>query len=179
MDENNLYASDSVENLDLDNWARTALDMAGIATIGDLLKEDEKSLLAKPLMTSELIQQIRNKLKSNYGLLLRDEAEKAAIMEQTVGEAIGNGKEYSDDVLLLVDAMMKSHSVMDVITELSDEYEIRMLVLTNKLPDIIEQTIEKGVTGEDAILEDATNQLKDYIIQLFFEEQSAAQPDEF
>lgn len=152
-----------VDNLDLSVWAWHCLDRAGIKSIYDLLKYDGPSLMGIYMMNEEYVDEIREKLKKEYGLVLKDEdpenneVKKAATLLD---------EQYSKEALFFTDAMLKCHQVIDKVTELSDDFGIHALILLNKLPEFTEKAIENKVCGEQEILNYVIDQLQGYIIEL-------------
>ena len=62
--------------------------------------------------------------------------------------------------------MLKSHDVIDKVSQLSEDYGIHTLILLDKLPEFAQKSLDKGVRGEEELLADAIDQLEGYIIEL-------------
>ena len=148
-EEIELLKNETVDNLDLSVWVWHCINRAHIKTIYDLMQYDGPSLMQISMMKEEYVDEIRQKLKSEYGVTLN------ALNAQ-----------YSKEALFLTDAMLKSHDVIDKVSQLSEDYGIHTLILLDKLPEFAQKSLDNGVRGEEELLADAIDQLEGYIIEL-------------
>ena len=162
-EELELYKNELVDNLDLSVWVWHCLNRANIKSIYDLIQHTGESLMKIYMMKKEYVEEIREKLMKEYGLTLKDEDPENNPVKKA---ATALDMEYSQEALFLTDAMLRSHMVVDEVAQLSEDYGIHTIILLDKLPEFAQKSLDRGVRGEDELLNDALNQLKDYIIEL-------------
>ena len=162
-EEIELLKNETVDNLDLSVWVWHCINRAHIKTIYDLMQYDGQSLMQISMMKEEYVDEIRQKLKSEYGVTLKDEDPDNNAVKKASNAL---NAQYSKEALFLTDVMLKSHDVIDKVSQLSEDYGIHTLILLDKLPEFAQKSLDKGVRGEEELLADAIDQLEGYIIEL-------------
>lgn len=162
-EEIELLKNETVDNLDLSVWVWHCINRAHIKTIYDLMQYDGQSLMQISMMKEEYVDEIRQKLKSEYGVTLKDEDPDNNAVKKASNAL---NAQYSKEALFLTDAMLKSHDVIDKVSQLSEDYGIHTLILLDKLPEFAQKSLDNGVRGEEELLADAIDQLEGYIIEL-------------